>query len=97
MTFFNNPGSAYDVEIDGDFAFIANGDDGGVSVIDISDPENPDSVSFIDIPGFIMDVCVSNDYAYVAAQQSGLRIVDVSNPENPEEISLLNLRIMFWV
>ena len=39
-------------------------------------------------------VCVSGDYAYVAAGDAGLVILDVTDPENPVETGYINLEEM---
>ena len=36
-----------------------------------------------------MVVHVSDDYAYVASQESGLLIIDVSDPSNPVEVDFI--------
>ena len=65
--------------------------DAGIYIINISDPINPILVSLHDTPGFVMQVTVRGNYAYVvenygyvtnmADDPSGLQILDISNPK----------------
>lgn len=63
--------------------------DSGLIIMDITDLESPQFVSFYEIEGFLDDICVSGEYAFLANGNRGLRILDVSNPTDPEEISFL--------
>ena len=64
-------------------------DKGGLSIIDISDPTQPDEVGYIDLPGYPEHVDISGDYACIASGGAGLRVVDVSDPERPEEVGFV--------
>ncbi len=59
--------------------------DGGLRVVDVSNPAQPREVGFYDTPGWAEGVAVSGAYAYVA-DGDGLRVVDVSNPAQPREV-----------
>lgn len=76
------PGTAYDVTLAGNYAYVADWN-GGLQVIDFSDPFNPVIKSSCPIPSFARGIAVSGSYAYVAAWYSGLQIIDISNPLNP--------------
>ncbi|MGC8785126.1 MAG: CARDB domain-containing protein [Armatimonadota bacterium] len=60
----------------------------GLSVWDISQPDNPQRLGILGNLGVVRSVHVSGNYAFVAAGQwlggisGGLRVVDVSNPAN---------------
>lgn len=64
---------------------MADGD-GGLQVVDISDPQNKGS---IDTSGSAIDVHVIYPYAYVAAKENGLVIIDLGDSLNPEIESTL--------
>ncbi len=64
-----------------------NGNFVGSSIIDISNPDNPDEISNITSDGYISDVVVADDLAYIASGYSGFRIVDISDLTNPIQIS----------
>jgi len=69
------------------YAYVADGEDGGLRVVDVSDPANPTEVGFYDTPGYAYGVAVAGGYAYVAdGEDGGLRVVDVSDPTNPAEV-----------
>ncbi|NQU04865.1 MAG: choice-of-anchor D domain-containing protein, partial [Calditrichaeota bacterium] len=80
----DTPGSAEDVFIQGNYAYVGVGVR-GISVIDISDPENPDLISTWDNPrDAIHAVHVLGDRAYATSGGEGIYSVDISNPENLE-------------
>ena len=78
-------GSAQDVNIVGNYAYIADSSR-GMCVIDISDFGNPELVRSKNTPGTALGVAVIDDYAYVADSESGLYVIDVSDPANLEEV-----------
>ena len=83
---FNPPGLIYaeDVEVKGHLIFIA---DDNLHVADVSDPGQPQAISFYQTPGWTAQLSVSNGYAYLAdwgyGSGKGLHIVDVNNPAEP--------------
>jgi len=83
--FYDTQSSAVDIAIFGEYAYVADNED-GLRVVDISDPTDPDEVGFYDTSGLADSVAVSEGYAYVADGYNGLRVVDVNDPTNPEEV-----------
>ncbi|MGD9732107.1 MAG: C13 family peptidase [Desulfamplus sp.] len=57
--------------------------DSGLQVVDISNPENPQIIGFIDTPGSAKSVTIAGSTAYIADSSSGLQMVDISDPKNP--------------
>jgi hypothetical protein len=56
----------------------------GIDIINISNPYQPVLITNIPINGFVWDIAIRGDYAYVVGNDScGLRIVDISNPQTP--------------
>jgi hypothetical protein len=80
---YDTPGIASDVEVVGNYAYVADGWDGGLQIIDISNPTNPIFIGNYDTNGVANDVEVVGNYAYVADDMAGLKIIDISNPTNP--------------
>ena len=80
----DTPGSAESLDVAGTYAYVADAT-GGLRVIDVSDPANPQEVG--NNNGFrnALRVGVSEGYAYVA-NSDDLRVVDVSDPTNPVEV-----------
>ena len=75
--------AAWDVVASGDVAYVANGE-GGLCVVDISNPSSPDDISHRDTPGFSYELEINGDYAYVADGTNGLVVIDISNPLLPK-------------
>ena len=76
------------VWVDGNYAYItALGFGSALSIFDISDRTNPTIISSYGIYTPAYDVCVRNNYAYVACIPGGndadLLILDVSDPSSP--------------
>ena len=69
------------VKISGHHAFVAAGL-GGLSILDISDPANPKRVGGWKTLGWVPDVAVADQYAYIIDVQFGLRILDVAEPSH---------------
>lgn len=80
---------AGDVEIVGDYAYLASDAD-GFQIVDLSDPTNPTVVSGLATSQFAEGIAVSGDYAYLTDHSGvliggddGLHIIDISDPLNP--------------
>jgi hypothetical protein len=63
------------------YAFV--GDDEGLKVLDITNPQAPRPVAHLPLPE-VNSIYVARTYAYVAAGSQGLVIVDVENPTQPK-------------
>ena len=89
--FYDMPG-AVDEAVCGEYAYVTSsavvGQDRGLSVIDISDPQHPTEVGFCNTQGGAWGVAVAGDYAYVAGWDAGLCVIDISNPEHPNEVGI---------
>ncbi len=67
---------------------MANDYQGGLQVLDVSNPANPIEISVYDTPGSAVGLYISGGLAYIADGSAGLRVVDVSDPANPIELSV---------
>ncbi|MGH7142282.1 MAG: hypothetical protein ACREF5_02315 [Candidatus Saccharimonadales bacterium] len=80
----------YDIDVQGNYAYVVNENVNTLAIYDISNPANPASVGSVTIPGSSpkpYSVYVSGKYAYVAAENTSLLYVyDISNPEIPTEV-----------
>ena len=80
------------VAVQGDYAYVGEGQGLRLTILDISNPADPSVVGkTVPIPdnwpdNWIKDIAVDGDYAYVADYKGGLRVVDVSDPANPTEV-----------
>ncbi len=79
---FDTPGTAHDVELAGDLAFVADYDQ-GLRIVSLADPAAPFEVGAYDSPGTATDVWLHLPYAFLADGGGGVRIVDVSDPAAP--------------
>jgi hypothetical protein len=83
---YNTPGHANDIFIQGNYAYVADGDR-GLLILNIINPYFPDFEASYATPGPAVKVFVSEDYyAYVTYELSSNRqvhIFDVSAPNNP--------------
>lgn len=66
-------------------AYLAAGYDGLV-VIDVSDPNQPVEIGWVDTRGFAGGVALMGGLVLVADGYHGLRVIDVENPVEPGEI-----------
>ncbi len=71
-------GSAEDVKVSGDTAFIANGD-AGIAIVDVFDPSLWADLPSVTTPGSVSSVDVAGNRLYAACGASGLRIFDITD------------------
>jgi hypothetical protein len=87
---FTTEGTAVDIALskNGNIAYLASGD-GGLEVIDVSDPENPRYIKSYDLFEYTNYVEVKDDIVYAAYVTENTRpymdikAFDISNPYNP--------------
>ena len=89
LSFVAIPGFANNVDVAGNFAYVAAGS-AGLQVVDVTDRRAPRIVGALDTPGNANDVRVVGNRAYVADGASGLRVIDVSNPAAPAPLGALD-------
>ena len=92
--------SANDLALKDNYLFIAAGESSGLTVVDITDPANPEisgNLIFSDSDPATVEnaygVAILGNYAYVSvgnynigSEKYGFAIVDISDPENPAEL-----------
>ena len=83
--FQNTPGQASGVAVSGDYACVADGDE-GLQVIDISRPASPTWQGQFATTSYAEDVAAIASIALVAASEQGLVFVDFSTPTSPVEL-----------
>jgi hypothetical protein len=89
------PGFANNVDVNGNYAYVAAGA-AGLQVVDVTSRSNPRVVAALDTPGNANDVVVVGDYAYVADGSFGLQIIDIANPLAPVLTATLDTSGMAW-
>ncbi|MCD4848238.1 MAG: T9SS type A sorting domain-containing protein [Candidatus Aegiribacteria sp.] len=80
--FYPIPG-AVGIDIDSYYAYISDTGGMGLTILDITIPDNPVFVSNYNTPGYGNNVAFSNGHAFIADHNNGLEIVDVTDPLNP--------------
>ncbi|NLF43713.1 MAG: hypothetical protein GX587_13545, partial [Bacteroidales bacterium] len=80
----STPGFAQDVVIDGDYAYLAQGE-GGLLIVNIQNPNNPTIVSQLteNVRGYSDKISKRDTSIYLAAGSFGITIINVANPEEP--------------
>ncbi|MGA1869867.1 MAG: BACON domain-containing protein [bacterium] len=79
---YNTSGCAYGAYVDGNYAYVADGDS-GLQIIDISYPRSLILTGSYNTPGEARGIYIKSNYAYIADGDSGLQIIDIKDPENP--------------
>jgi len=76
------PGIPGDMAVDGEHAYFAQYFDhfGRFTVFDLSDPQLPTFVSYVDTPDSVYRVAASGQYACLINDFGGFYVIDVSNP-----------------
>lgn len=80
-------GNCFDICINGNYAYLPTDTSNSVAVIDISDPTNPGTPSYITIDGNPSGVFVEGNYLFIGTTANypdgRLAVVDISNPTSP--------------
>jgi hypothetical protein len=75
----STPQRASSVFVDNNIAYV--GDEGGLEIIDVSNPESLSVLRYLE--GAVTDVYVSHNYVYLVNLSTGLTIFNVIDPSNP--------------
>ncbi len=79
------------VAVSGSRVYVAAGLRGGFQVIDITDPQNPQAVGSVNMPGCAFDVALSRAHAYVACGDGfAVQVIDITNPRSPQIVGSVN-------
>jgi len=77
------------VRVAGTYAYLADYQD--LRVVDISNPDSLTSLGQVDLPGFVLGLALSGNFAYVGVvASSGLQVIDISNPQAPAVVGHLD-------
>jgi hypothetical protein len=83
--FFDTPGSATHVTLSGNYAYLADYEE-GLRIVDVSDPTAPFEVGFFDTPNRASGVAVVGNLAIVSDYPESLLVFDVSDPSAPTQV-----------
>ena len=81
--FCSTPGRASDVYVSGDYAYVADTEN-GLQIIRISDKSNPVIIGAYDTPGLAEGIFVKENTAYIADGDQGLSIINISDKTDPQ-------------
>lgn len=76
------PGYANNVDVNGDYAYVAAGS-AGLHIVNLLGRQSPQIIATVDTPGNANDVVVAGTRAYVADGSAGLQIIDITDPLQP--------------
>lgn len=83
-------GITRDIQIQGIYAFIADGPNGLV-VADIADSSLPQVAGHLPLPGYSYCIAINSSYAYIGDQEGALRVISITDPVNPSQIGMCPL------
>lgn len=89
LSFLSIPGFANNVDVSGNFAYVAAGAS-GLQIVDVTDRRAPHIAGSLDTPGNANDVKIVGNRAYVADGSAGLRIIDITNPASPNLLGAMD-------
>lgn len=86
---------ANSIFVEGNYAYVADGNTADLYILDVSNPENPIPIGYYDFPWSHMlgkEVIVSGSYAYyrIASVYGGndmILVIDASDPANPIQLT----------
>lgn len=92
---YDTPGSAYDIVISGNYAYVA--DSTSLRVLNIENPVSPYEIGYLFTGHIIRNISVVGNYAYLADYYGDLLIIDISNPAQPQQIGQIRPGTSFGV
>jgi hypothetical protein len=98
VNFVDYPGNPTPISMatHGNYVFIGNDNYEGITVWDFANPESPQLIKVVSLPGANpLDILVDNtgDYAYVAAKDKGVRVIDINPINSSSQIKAVDLDI----
>jgi choice-of-anchor B domain-containing protein len=78
--------SAHNLYIDDGYAYVVGTSSGGMHILDLTNPVNPVQVAYYGSSGYVHDVYVWNDTAYVSSENT-YDLVNLTNKSNPQLIN----------
>ncbi|MBC2716168.1 MAG: hypothetical protein HF978_12745 [Desulfobacteraceae bacterium] len=80
--FCTTPGTASDIDVYGDFAYVADGQQ-GLQILRITDKTSPVITGNYDTSGDAGGIFIDGNYAYVADGDQGIVIINITDKSNP--------------
>jgi hypothetical protein len=80
--YYDTPGSARKMALQGSLLYVADGER-GLRIVNVLDPGSPYEIGAIEILGETLDVAVAGRYAYLAMGGNGITVIDIADPAAP--------------
>lgn len=94
---FNDYGHSAPLRVDslytlytGTMAYVGNSH-GGITLIDVSDPQEPKYISSINLPNRTEGIAYSENLIFAACREAGLFVIDVADSRNPMRLTSFNI------
>ncbi len=72
------------IAVEDHYVYVAG--ETGITILDVTDIENPQEVGYYNTFSEVMDICVRSRHLFVAAGDYGVQAIDVSDPASPSLI-----------
>ena len=80
----STPQRANKIAVSGDYAYVAG--DSGLQIFNINNFDFTNMVGSFRSNGSILDLSVSENYAYLASHEEGLQVINIDDPANPVRV-----------
>lgn len=87
--YHNWQAGVYDVDVSGDYAYLACGDE-GMRILNISNPGAITEIGQVDYQR-VKVLTVADSYAYVGSDYSAVNILDIATPEAPQQVGFIEV------
>ncbi|MBN2541581.1 hypothetical protein JXI42_01840 [bacterium] len=80
------------IEVEGDYAYLLGWDwtsNAYFYIVDITEPNTPQTISSTEITGQGSGVATYGDYAYIAGAENGVYVFDISNRSDPVQVAVI--------
>jgi hypothetical protein len=92
---YDTPGYAYSVQVQGNYAFVAD-HFAGIQILDVSVPATPTLAAGYSTLGYATDIHIDGNLAAVSNAEVGLILADISNPTNPRIVDWFQTADYTW-
>lgn len=86
----NSFSSALKAEVNGNILFVANGD-AGLMIADVKDPDKPEVLSSLNVPGQASDLLIEGEKLYLLSRYCGVHTIDISDLRAPTLLDTVSL------
>jgi hypothetical protein len=88
LSTYSSFSSINEIQVFNNIAYVA--EDGGLDIVNVSNPNFPSRISQGNSNDYAYDVKIIGNLAVIANNANGVLLLDVSNPSNPRELGFLD-------